>query len=84
MTMGDTNKAEDDGASIDGDSFAVLINAEGQYSIWPASTTVPEGWSKVGPTGPKADCIAFIEAHWTDMRVRSLVSSTGGDKTTPK
>jgi MbtH protein len=84
MTMSDAKKAGDDATSIDGDSFAVLVNAEGQYSIWPARKAVPAGWSRVGPTGPKADCTAYIETHWTDMRVRSLALSMNGEKTTRK
>lgn len=63
-------------ASIDGDDFAVLINAEGQYSIWPGGTAVPEGWSAVGPRGSKTECLAFVEANWTDMRPRSLVAAS--------
>jgi MbtH protein len=84
MTMTDASKTGDDATSIDGDSFAVLVNIEGQYSIWPAGKAVPEGWSAVGPSGPKADCIAFIETHWTDMRVQSLVSSMNTEKAAPK
>ena len=63
--------------SIDGDSFKVLVNAEGQYSIWPSAAAVPAGWSAVGPTGPKASCTAFIEAEWTDMRPLSLGKESG-------
>ena len=58
--------------TVDGGIFIVLINDEGQYSIWPAGKTVPEGWSCIGSIGLKAECIAFVEANWTDMRPRSL------------
>jgi MbtH protein len=63
-------------ASIDGDDFVVLVNDEGQHSIWPGRTAVPEGWSAVGPRGPKDICIAYIEANWTDMRPRSLTAGS--------
>jgi MbtH protein len=57
---------------IDGDEFIVLINHEEQHSIWPSAQQVPAGWKQIGPTGPKADCLAFIEQNWTDMRPKSL------------
>lgn len=58
--------------TIDGDVFQVLINEEEQYSIWPARKPVPEGWRAVAFTGSKAECSAFIDTAWTDMRPRSL------------
>ena len=58
--------------TIDGDEFAVLVNGEGQHSLWPSAATVPEGWERMGPLGTKAECLAFVEEHWTDMRPTSL------------
>jgi MbtH protein len=52
--------------------FDVVINHEEQYSIWPSYKPVPAGWSKVGKQGLKADCLAYIDATWTDMRPLSL------------
>lgn len=52
--------------------FHVVVNAEDQYSIWPTFKDVPEGWTTVGVTGPKAECLAYIEEVWTDMRPLSL------------
>lgn len=62
----------EDGWSIDGQVFQVLINIEGQYSIWPAAQPAPQGWTRTGPVGPKAECLAYVDAHWLDMRPRSL------------
>jgi MbtH protein len=50
------------------DELEVVVNIYGQYSIWPAGKTRPAGWTGVGKTGSKADCLEFIEQHWTDMR----------------
>ena len=58
--------------SIDGDEFMVLINDEGQHSLWPSALAIPSGWRQIGPVGPKAECLAFVEANWTDMRPISL------------
>lgn len=61
-----------DDFTIDGDLFKVLINHEAQYSLWPLAQDPPDGWSEVGCSGPKAECLAYIESHWTDMRPLSL------------
>jgi MbtH protein len=52
--------------------YAVVINHEEQYSIWPADRELPLGWSAVGKTGPKAECLDYIKEVWTDMRPLSL------------
>ena len=52
--------------------YTVVVNHEEQYSIWPEWKEIPNGWRVVGKTGPKADCLAYIEEVWTDMRPLSL------------
>jgi MbtH protein len=52
--------------------YTVVMNHEEQHSIWPADRELPLGWSAVGKTGLKAECLAYIEEVWTDMRPRSL------------
>jgi MbtH protein len=52
--------------------YAVVVNDEEQYSIWPADREPPAGWRTVGKSGPKADCLAHIDEVWQDMRPRSL------------
>ena len=52
--------------------FLVVVNHEEQYSIWPAYRELPAGWRAVGQGGKKADCLRYIDEHWTDMRPRSL------------
>lgn len=52
--------------------FSVLVNDEGQYSLWPAFADIPAGWTaELVETGREA-CLAHIEEHWTDMRPKSL------------
>jgi MbtH protein len=53
-------------------TYEVLVNDEEQYSIWPQAKPVPDGWKAVGVSGTKAECLAYIEEVWTDMRPRSL------------
>ncbi len=52
--------------------YKVVVNHEEQYSIWPASREIPVGWKDAGKSGLKAECLAYIEEVWTDMRPLSL------------
>ncbi|MEU9464321.1 MbtH family NRPS accessory protein [Streptomyces sp. NPDC048312] len=52
--------------------FQVVVNEEGQYSIWFADRDLPVGWTADGPTGTKTECLEHIEKVWTDMRPRSV------------
>ena len=52
--------------------YAVVVNHEEQYSIWPTERELPLGWQAEGFRGDKAACLAHIEEIWTDMRPRSL------------
>jgi MbtH protein len=52
--------------------YKVVVNHEEQYSIWPSDRENPRGWTDVGKSGPKADCLAYIKEVWTDMRPLSL------------
>ena len=62
----------------EGETFIVLINHEGQYSIWPHWKNVPGGWTAVADEhgvqvrGDKQLVSAYVEQHWTDMRPLSL------------
>ena len=53
-------------------TYSVVINIEDQYSIWPQGRDVPAGWKEVGYSGPKDDCLKYIEENWTDMRPKSV------------
>jgi MbtH protein len=58
--------------SDDNTLYQVVINDEGQYSIWAADREPPLGWRSVKKDLPKAECLAYIESVWTDMRPLSL------------
>jgi len=57
----------------------VVVNDEEQYSIWPIDRETPAGWRDAGKRGTKAECLAWIEVTWTDMRPASLRAVTGRD-----
>lgn len=59
--------------------FEVVLNHEEQYSIWPADREPPNGWRKAGKSGKKAECLAYINEVWTDMRPLSLRKQMAGD-----
>lgn len=54
------------------ETFAVVLNHEEQYSIWPADRSLPAGWKPQGFTGGRQECLDHIEAVWTDMRPLSV------------
>lgn len=52
--------------------YVVVMNQEQQYSIWPETRQIPDGWKSVGKTGSKQPCLDYINEMWTDMRPLSL------------
>ncbi|MGX7828085.1 MbtH family protein [Actinokineospora sp. 24-640] len=53
-------------------TYRVLVNAEDQYSLWPAHLDIPAGWTFEGTEGPRDACTAHVDQIWTDMRPRTL------------
>jgi uncharacterized protein YbdZ (MbtH family) len=52
--------------------FKVLINGEGQQSLWPSAVAVPHGWAIHLDDASRETCLAYVESHWDDMRPRSI------------
>lgn len=52
--------------------WAVVINHEEQYSVYPAEMPPPAGWVASGYVGTRDACLDHIEVVWTDMRPRSV------------
>ena len=52
--------------------YNVVLNHEEQYSIWPDYKEIPLGWTTVGKSGLKQDCLDYVGQVWTDMRPLSL------------
>ncbi|MFF4173899.1 MbtH family protein [Streptomyces sp. NPDC001744] len=55
-------------------TFRVVVNDEGQHSLWPDFADVPEGWTSVHGPADRAGALEYITTHWTDIRPRSLVA----------
>jgi MbtH protein len=61
-------------------SYLVLINEEGQHSLWPVFADVPDGWQVIfGESGRQA-CLDFIEESWLDMRPKSLIDAMANNR----
>jgi MbtH protein len=56
-------------------TYLVLVNDEGQYSLWPAFIDVPAGWRIAQGEAGRHECLDFVERSWTDMRPRSLAAA---------
>nr|WSW43262.1 MbtH family protein [Streptomyces sp. NBC_01001] len=56
-------------------TYLVLVNDEGQYSLWPAFAEVPAGWAIAHEQDSRQACLDYIETNWTDMRPKSLVDA---------
>ncbi|MFF5566850.1 MbtH family protein [Streptomyces sp. NPDC012623] len=61
-----------------GAEFLVLVNDEGQHSLWPVFADVPGGWDVAHDKDTREACLAYIEENWTDMRPKSLIEAMGG------
>jgi MbtH protein len=68
-----TNPFEDPDAN-----YFVLVNDEGQHSLWPVFIDVPDGWEKVFGEAGRQDCLDYVEKSWTDMRPKSLIRAMEG------
>jgi MbtH protein len=58
--------------------YKVVVNEEEQYSLWPSYRDNAAGWRDAGKVGTKAECLAYIQEVWTDMRPLSLRQRMGG------
>jgi MbtH protein len=58
-------------------TYVVLVNDEGQHSLWPAFAVVPAGWTIVHDKDNRQACLDYINEKWVDMRPKSLVDAMG-------
>ncbi|HEY3711127.1 MAG TPA: MbtH family protein [Amycolatopsis sp.] len=56
-------------------TYLVLVNDEGQHSLWPEFVAVPAGWRPAFGPGPRQDCLDHVERNWTDLRPKSLIEA---------
>ncbi|WP_306326492.1 MbtH family protein [Streptomyces venezuelae] len=51
--------------------FLVLVNDQGQQSLWPGGIDVPQGWKPAFGLSVRESCVEYIEVHAND--------ASGGD-----
>ena len=73
----------DEEAATTPDDYAVVLNDEEQYSLWPADRQPPAGWRTEGTIGTRAVCLERIDRVWLDTRPRSLRERTAETDTGP-
>ncbi|MFI7243722.1 MbtH family protein [Streptomyces qinglanensis] len=56
-------------------TYVVLVNDEGQHSLWPEFIDVPSGWNVAKSADTRDACLAYVEENWTDMRPASLIAA---------
>ncbi|MEY9874267.1 MbtH protein [Streptacidiphilus sp. MAP12-33] len=56
-------------------TYRVLVNDEGQHSLWPSFAETPAGWTTVLGDCDRQSALDYVEANWTDMRPRTLVAA---------
>jgi MbtH protein len=69
-----TNPFEDEGTD-----YFVLVNDEGQHSLWPTYADVPDGWEIIFGQDKRSACVDFIEKNWADMRPKSLIAQPAAE-----
>ena len=47
--------------------FVVLANSREQYSLWPDFAAQPEGWQRCFGPADRAQCLDYIEQHWSSI-----------------
>lgn len=55
--------------------YLVLINPEGQHSLWPEFIDVPAGWTVVHGPADRGTALHYVSENWTDLRPASLVEA---------
>jgi MbtH protein len=59
--------------------FVVLVNEEGQYSLWPTFADLPGGWAVSHGPDQRDACLDHVRENWRDMRPRSLAARMDGE-----
>lgn len=56
-------------------NYQVVVNDEGQHSLWPSGREVPVGWRATGFEGAEQECVRHVDEVWTDIRPLSVRST---------
>ncbi|ATL25672.1 MbtH family protein [Streptomyces formicae] len=56
-------------------TYLVLVNDEGQHSLWPSFVEVPAGWLVALKETNRQAALDYVNENWTDMRPKSLIDA---------
>jgi amino acid adenylation domain-containing protein/thioester reductase-like protein len=48
-------------------ALVVVVNQLWQHSLWPAGLRLPPGWRPASPAMSLGECVAAVDASWTDL-----------------
>lgn len=48
--------------------YLALVNARGEYSLWPAFARLPAGWTLARGEGTRQECLEFIDKTWRSAK----------------
>ena len=71
-------RRQDDPARDDASCQAV-VNAAGQYAMWPCGDAIPDGWSGTAWTGTPADCAAAVSRGRRQQTGQPVPADIGGE-----
>jgi|SRR5882757_2357277 len=77
-TTGDNTMSVNPFDDPDG-AYLVLVNDQGQHSLWPSFAQVPAGWRVALAETDRQTALDHITANWTDMRPKSLIDSMNAE-----
>lgn len=49
-------------------SFLVLVNQQGEHSLWPTFAAEPMGWLRVHGPDSRSACMEWVDSHWTALQ----------------
>ncbi|MCC3772361.1 MbtH family protein, partial [Streptomyces sp. UNOC14_S4] len=53
-------------------TYVVLVNSQGQHSLWPAHIARPDGWTVTFGEDTRQACLDHIDRTWTDLMPRPV------------
>lgn len=60
-------------------TYLVLVNDEGQHSLWSSFIEVSAGWNVAHGEASRGACLDYFNENWTGMRPASLIASMADD-----
>jgi uncharacterized protein YbdZ (MbtH family) len=61
--------------------YKVVVDHEGQHSLWPADRENPLGWTDAGQQGTEPECLAFIKNVEANKEIEHPAPDvTGGER----